>query len=264
LNRTTTNARPAAAMRIGAHPTHLDTDQVQVLMLDGQPIEYVLRRSLRRRRAMLSLHERGLVLAVPVRMSARAIATFVEHSLPWLRRHLPRWRAVSAEDAELAELRTLLLLGERLPVEPVERPDAPRTPAVAHESGAIRVLARNMSGSDALRSALRGWLQAQALPWYAGRAAWYAPVLGVRVPVLRLSNARTLWGSCTAAGLVRVNWRLLQAPPHLIDYVVVHELAHLLEPNHSARFWAVVARACPEHRAARSELSQWQRRLAAL
>ena len=69
---------------------------------------------------------------------------------------------------------------------------------------------------------------------------------------------------CTPAGLVRINWRLMQAPAHLIDYVVVHELAHIVEANHSSRFWAVVERGYREHRQARRELSEWQRRLAAL
>jgi predicted metal-dependent hydrolase len=64
--------------------------------------------------------------------------------------------------------------------------------------------------------------------------------------------------------VIRLNWRLMQAPPALIDYVVVHELAHLRQPDHSAAFWSLVARACPDHRALRRELRGWQRRLAAL
>jgi len=70
-----------------------------------------------------------------------------------------------------------------------------------------------------------------------------------------LSDARTRWGSCGASGRVLINWRLMLLPPHLIDYVVMHELAHLREPNHSTRFWNIVASTYPGHRAARRELN---------
>jgi predicted metal-dependent hydrolase len=107
--------------------THLDTDQVGVIELDGQPVEYTMRRSLRRKRAMLSLSDRGLVLAVPLRMSLRAIEGFLQHSHPWLRRHLPRWRANARPHLELTMLQQLLWLGEPLPID-VARAHASRSP----------------------------------------------------------------------------------------------------------------------------------------
>ena len=63
---------------------------------------------------------------------------------------------------------------------------------------------------------------------------------------LGLSNARTRWGSCTSTGAIRLNWRLIKAPPPVIDYVVVHELAHRIEMNHSPAFWQTVEQACPD------------------
>ena len=79
-------------------------------------------------------------------------------------------------------------------------------------------------------------------------------VLDVRAPTIRLSNARTRWGTCHPAGRVHLNWRLIQAPPGLIDYVVVHELAHLREPNHSPRFWTWVASVLPDYQQRRLAL----------
>jgi predicted metal-dependent hydrolase len=73
-------------------------------------------------------------------------------------------------------------------------------------------------------------------------------------PTVHLSNARTRWGSCHASGRVHLNWRLVQMPLHLIDYVVAHEVAHLLEMNHSQRFWRTVARMVPDYAARRREL----------
>ena len=74
---------------------------------------------------------------------------------------------------------------------------------------------------------------------------------------IKLTSAKTQWGSCTAQGVIRLNWQLVTMPLHLIDYVVVHELAHLQEMNHSAAFWRVVEEACPDYLKVRKELREW-------
>jgi len=109
------------------------------------------------------------------------------------------------------------------------------------------------------------WLQAHALALFQDRLSHFAAVLAVPSPSLGLSNAKTQWGSCHKTGRdgarVLLNWRLYHLPLRLIDYVVVHELAHLKELNHSARFWAVVASAVPDHVEARRELNRLGRLL---
>ena len=84
-----------------------------------------------------------------------------------------------------------------------------------------------------------------------------------RRPPMRLSNARSEWGSCNARGEIRLNWRLVQLPPALAEYVVAHEVAHLVELNHSPRFWAIVETLMPGHAALRRELEDWTALLAA-
>ena len=80
---------------------------------------------------------------------------------------------------------------------------------------------------------------------------------------VRLSNARSEWGSCNAKGEIRLNWRLVQLPPLLAEYVVAHEVAHIVELNHSRRFWAVVETLLPGHAALRRQLDDWTALLAA-
>ena len=98
---------------------------------------------------------------------------------------------------------------------------------------------------------------------FAPRAAVYARKLAREAPSLRLSNARSEWGSCNARGQIRLNWRLVQLPPALAEYVVAHEVAHLVELNHSPRFWALVEQLMPGHAALRRELEDWTALLAA-
>lgn len=248
---------PPTAPRLSAGPAGAST-----LELDGEQIEFQLRRSPRRRRAVLSLCDRGLVLAVPSRMPQRAIERFLEASLPWLRRHLPHWRESARFPVDaLGRPSELLWLGEALTVD--LRP-SPGRPSLARQDERVELRCAPDLDAEAVRAVLRDWLRAQALPWFRERVRLHAPLLQVAEPPLRLTDARTLWGSCTPAGVIRLNWRLMQAPPPLIDYVVVHELAHLRQPDHSAAFWSVVEQACPDHRARRRELRGWQRRLAAL
>ena len=98
------------------------------------------------------------------------------------------------------------------------------------------------------------WLKARALQSLAPRTAHYAGVLGLPAPRLALSNARTQWGVCTEGGAIRLSWRLVHVEPRLADYVVAHEVAHLVEMNHSRRFWALLARLDPGWREARERL----------
>ena len=109
-----------------------------------------------------------------------------------------------------------------------------------------------------VRELVQSWLQRQARELFEARCAVFAPRLGVQVRRLSLSSAATRWGSASMDGSVRLNWRLIHFALPVIDYVVVHELAHLREMNHSAAFWEVVRSVVPdfEHRrgALRSEL----------
>jgi predicted metal-dependent hydrolase len=91
------------------------------------------------------------------------------------------------------------------------------------------------------------WYRARARELLAGRVQYYAPLMGVPVPRLRITGAERRWGSCSTTGTVSFAWRLVMAPMDVIDYVVVHELAHLREMNHSRRFWAVVAPVMPDY-----------------
>lgn len=91
---------------------------------------------------------------------------------------------------------------------------------------------------------------------FRARAGYWAPLLGVSFGRVSVKDQRSLWGSCTRAGNLNFSWRLSMAPDEVLDYVVVHELAHRAQMNHSRRFWEVVERACPGHRTHR----RWLRR----
>lgn len=107
-----------------------------------------------------------------------------------------------------------------------------------------------------VRDAAQVWLKKQARTLFEARLQHFAPQLGVRWQKLSLSSASTRWGSARTDGHIRLNWRLIHLPISQIDYVVVHELAHLREMNHSPRFWETVGEVMPDYAQRRQALRQ--------
>ena len=107
---------------------------------------------------------------------------------------------------------------------------------------------------EQIRDAVQSWLQRQARRVFEERCRLFTERLGVRYTRLALSSAQTRWGSASADGSIRLNWRLIHFALHTIDYVVAHELAHLREMNHSPRFWDVVRSVLPDYERARGVL----------
>jgi len=110
------------------------------------------------------------------------------------------------------------------------------------------------SGKAVVSKQVIGWYKKQATLDYTRRLEILSAKLAVTTPPLTLSNAQSRWGSCNSRGEVRLSWRLMQAPPHIINYVICHELAHLKQMNHSPKFYAVLENLFPNHKLAEKEL----------
>jgi len=218
----------------------------ETTVLDGQAISYHLIRRRGRRRISISIDERGLRVGAPLRASTREIESVLREHARWVLRKLDEWQSCRAPPLRWADGETLMLHGKtiELRIDPCSRG--------AHlEAGCIRVA---QAAPERIARSVTVKLREYALADFSERVERYVPLLEVRQPHVRLSNARTRWGSCHANGSVLLNWRLIQMPPRLIDYVVVHELAHLREMNHSPRFWAVVGGMIPDYVARRAEI----------
>jgi len=107
---------------------------------------------------------------------------------------------------------------------------------------------------EQIRDAVQAWLMRQARRLFTERLDHFAPLLGVRWRKLSLSSAGTRWGSASADGAIRLNWRLIHLRQSVIDYVVAHELSHLRVMDHSPRFWDTVATVMPDYASLRNEL----------
>jgi predicted metal-dependent hydrolase len=210
--------------------------------IDGATIEYTLKRSQRRRSISLTIDQDGLRIGAPWRASQSRIDSVVLSHAGWIVRKLGEWQTRRPPPFTWQSGVTVMTLGEPLTVV------ADESLTMTTRDGRRLLVAASENDAGALAQRVVGWLQTNALDWFEQRVRHFAPVLGVSVPRIRLSNARTRWGTCYPEGRVLLNWRLIHMPPALIDYVVVHELAHLREPNHSVRFWSWVASILPDYK----------------
>jgi len=106
------------------------------------------------------------------------------------------------------------------------------------------------------KKSLTYWYQAQALAKITARIKYYTDITKLKYSAIKLTNAQRIWGSCTHDGVLRVNWRLIMAPAEILDYVVVHEIVHLDEHNHSKHFWRKVAAILPDYQERRAWLKR--------
>jgi predicted metal-dependent hydrolase len=117
------------------------------------------------------------------------------------------------------------------------------------------LLPRDLS-PDYIRSAIIGLYKQIAKFHITQRVAHFAPLVGKEPAEIKINDAKSRWGSCSSSGTIRFSWYLIIADEVIIDYVIVHELAHLLEMNHSERFWAIVGRIFPNYRELRTRLQK--------
>jgi predicted metal-dependent hydrolase len=249
---------PPAPQRVAlpVPPRGPDDPPHRRIVLGSHAVEFALRRSTRRSIGFM-IDDDGLRVTAPKRVTLAEVDNAIRAKQRW----------ILAKLHERGERRALRLQ------KPVLRwEDGAQLPYMGGEITLRLVEAqRSHCGFDAvareltvgvvpglsewqLKERVRLWYQDEAKQLFGDRLDVYAARMDLAYNSFALSSAGTRWGSCTVAGNIRLNWRLIHYPLALVDYVVVHELAHLREMNHSARFWATVETVYPDYDGARLAL----------
>jgi predicted metal-dependent hydrolase len=228
----------------------------EVLVFDN--FEVTIIRSTRRKTAAIKVDLSGVTVRVPQSLAQRRIRALVAEKRDWVERKLEvseqKRRAIAAHEERSEHLDNgslILIQGRHISLDLREDQQM----SVAEEAGQLIVRGPDaMSGEPEQRRALvEQWLYARAVEELHFCVNVYKQKVGASPSTLQIKDYRARWGSCKPDGSIQLNWRLIHAPMHIMDYVVVHELCHLLEMNHSPRFWSEVERVDPQYRIKR----QW-------
>lgn len=250
--------RAAPEPAILAHPQARHTVQ-----LGGVRVAYALARG-QRRSIGLRIDAEGLSVRAPARASQAEVDAALRQKADWILRKLAEAQSRQQRQQALCLVwedgARLPYLGETLTLvlDPAHQFDGAGAALHRTEDGArqLRVSLPRQAQPAQIRDAVQAWLMREARRHFTERLDHFAPQLGVRWTRLGLSSAQTRWGSAKADGSIRLHWRLLHFRPAIIDYVVVHELAHLRVMDHSPRFWDTVAGVLPEHAQLRQGLRE--------
>ncbi|MEK7463508.1 MAG: SprT family zinc-dependent metalloprotease [Patescibacteria group bacterium] len=188
---------------------------------------YKLIRSRRRSIALMISSDATLVVRAPIFVSRFHIENLIERKKDWISKHLERKRQVKT-----GAKKELLFLGELNPM--------------AFES----------------REKMVAWYRKQAREILTQRMEHWSKLSGWQFKSMSINGARTRWGSCGPKNSINFSWRLVMAPMHVVDYVVVHELAHTVVKNHSRKFWEAVAGVMPDYKERRKWLRENEGRFA--
>lgn len=210
---------------------------------------YRLVRSKRRTLALVIERDGTLIVRAPLRMAEAEVRRFVEAKRNWIERK----QAEAAKEAlihhQFADGELFPFLGKMFPLRLVPDP----APALVMDGASFRLSRSRQTDGLAL---FVDWYRAQARSYIAARLEYFSHSHNMKPAGLRISSARTRWGSCSRKGMLSFTWRLVMAPPEVVDYVIVHELAHLREMNHSPVFWALVEKMLPDYKQRRAWLKK--------
>jgi predicted metal-dependent hydrolase len=211
-------------------------------------------RSRRRTIALIITPEARLIVRAPLRAPARMIDAVIWEKRGWIKKKIaemqqrPQAIAHAYEEGEI-----FWFLGRSYPLHIVDDPGAgiQRTD---------RLLVPRTIRPD-MQSGVQRWYREEAHKEIHSRCMWFSMMTGYSPASVRITDACQRWGSCNHQGGLNFSWRLIQAPLEIVDYVIVHELVHLKQPDHSSRFWAKVEALMPDYKRRRAWLRENERLL---
>ena len=226
-------------------------------------INYRLIRSRKRiASTTISVGPKGVIVRAPFWIPDWVIKQFVSQKQDWIKKQLNK--NPPHQDKSLKHGDTILFFGEELILN-IESSTSPGRPRTEIESGVLRLSVPSHFSeevrSQAVRKALTGLLREKGIEHITGRVNHFSQIVNVSYSKITLKNVSSLWGSCSARNNLNFNQHLLMAPPEVIDYVVVHEVSHLVHRDHSSRFWALVRSLDPDYKLHRLWLRKNQKKL---
>lgn len=224
--------------------------KASITLSNGETIEYQLEHRARKT-VGLKVTDDGLIVHAPKRIFQFQLQKLLQEKSNWIIKKLEARKQNYVPPVSWQDGETLYLLGNPITLFVIQHA---KNKQAQFDHDSLTIATPEPDNTVLVQRKVLQWYKKQALTDFGRRLEILAAKLNVPTPPLKLSNAQSRWGSCSSHGDIRLNWRLLQAQPHIINYVICHELAHLKEMNHSAKFWAVVESIFPDYKVAEKEL----------
>lgn len=220
------------------------------IALNGTSIQYTLKRSRLARHAWLEIRAGiGLIVVIPYRFPLKRVPEIITSKQDWILKHHESL-GTPAVRAGYHFGDSIELLGQSLKLVR----GAQGEPKAARFAQGPAELVIHLPSDNVLEDFLEGWYRMHARRFLAARVHVLSLQMGLSYGRITIRGQRTRWASCSRKGNLSFNWHLMRLPKPAVDYVIIHELAHLKEMNHGPRFWELVARYCPAWREQRSFL----------
>ncbi len=214
-------------------------------------IRYILIRSKRKTFCIQIERDGQVTFRAPLRTSIKQVEGIIEKKRSWITRHLLEWREVNARRKNQVYLNgePFPYLGKSYPLKIVKNQSAP----LLLKAGSF-CLRSDQRDTPKASDAFKLFYQEKGIKRIGERVTFFKKKAGVEVKRIRMVETKTRWASCSSLGNLNFHWKCLMLPGKVLDYIVVHELAHLKEMNHSSRFWKVVEKALPDYKERRDWL----------
>ncbi|MEM9400295.1 MAG: SprT family zinc-dependent metalloprotease [Verrucomicrobiota bacterium] len=213
----------------------------EIFYADEEEISVHFRKNSRARNYLIYVRsDRSLTVTIPRRGTKAEAMEFLYHKRLWIQRQLRRLSAQIIPPSEWTDGTVLLFHGKEVVLQTEEKNGNCEVIL-----GDQRIYPTNFS--DNLRPVVEEHLQKMAIKELSARTSELAEKHGLKVKRITVRNQSSRWGSCSERGSISLNWRLIQAPHDVRDYVILHELMHLKEMNHSSRFWKLLEDVCPNY-----------------
>lgn len=237
----------------------MNTAALHTIDFGGEAISFSITRTTRRKTVAISVGYDGMRVLAPLDFDDEHILEVVRKKGPWVLRKQAGYLELGGAPVtrEFVSGETFHYLGRPYRLKVVPDSDTVVTRIVARGS---QLFAPTPAGVDAsirltsVRSGLRLWYRERAKVHFPVRVRAMADLLGIPTPTVHIVDQSKRWGSCDARGRIRLNWRLVMAPMSLVDYVIAHEVCHVIEHNHSRRFWRSLETIMPDYEARARQL----------
>lgn len=224
----------------------------QSIVFGGETLEFLIERTARRKTVAISVGFDGVRVLAPSDLHDDRVLDIVHKKGAWMIRKLAAYQELGGQPVpkEFVSGETFHYLGRPYRLKLTVDQDAITTRIIARGSTLVAPVLPNGNAlfqRAAIRCGLRQWYRKHADQHFLVRAQVIAQLLGIPTPKVSVVDQSKRWGSCDARGRIRLNWRLIMAPMPLVDYVIAHEACHVLEHNHSRRFWRSMETIMPDY-----------------